>query len=431
MKRKPRKGITALTVQGYKSFSKEQRLEIQPLTILAGANSSGKSSVIQPLLLLKQTLEASYDPGLLLLDGPNVKFTSTNQLLTKIGQKRAKEFRVGIELDGTSFMKLIFKRENGKGLKGLEVEYSDEESKFRLSENLSHEELTNILPKKMGRFLKVVSRNERELKWTVKRDRFFLSASVKNQKDGLRLTPLPLLDQRFSSEIRRVIHLPGLRGNPERTYPTTNVGDSFPGLFQTYVASIISRWESEKNKKLNEVGNMMEALGLTWKVAPKAINETQVELRVGRLPSSQRGGARDLVSIADVGIGISQTLPVVVSLLVAKRGQILLIEQPEIHLHPKAQYKLAELLVKTAKRGVKVIVETHSALLLRSIQTLVAEKKINSDDVILHWFTRREDGSTEIKSSELDAKGCFGDWPEDFGSVELKAERRFLEASLD
>src|SRR5437763_1310294 len=69
-------GFSEIWVAGYKSIVDEQRIEIRPLTILAGANSSGKSSIIQPLLLLKQTLEAAYDPGALLLNGPNVKFTS-------------------------------------------------------------------------------------------------------------------------------------------------------------------------------------------------------------------------------------------------------------------------------------------------------------------------------------------------------------------
>jgi len=60
-------GITSISAAGYKSLAKEQTIEIRPLTILAGANSSGKSSIMQPLLLLKQTLEALYDPGPLLL----------------------------------------------------------------------------------------------------------------------------------------------------------------------------------------------------------------------------------------------------------------------------------------------------------------------------------------------------------------------------
>src|SRR5579864_3936465 len=78
-------GITKIAVEGFKSIAKRQEIEIAPLTILAGANSSGKSSIMQPLLLLKQTLEAQYDPGPLLISGPNVKFTSTKQFLSRMG----------------------------------------------------------------------------------------------------------------------------------------------------------------------------------------------------------------------------------------------------------------------------------------------------------------------------------------------------------
>src|SRR5712691_8890256 len=94
-----REGITRITVSGFKSISREQSIEIQPLTILAGANSSGKSSIMQPLLLLKQTLEESYDPGALLLYGPNVKFTSVDQLLSRTGKMgRSGVFEVGVTL---------------------------------------------------------------------------------------------------------------------------------------------------------------------------------------------------------------------------------------------------------------------------------------------------------------------------------------------
>ena len=92
------KGITAISVQGFKSLANESRIEIRPLTILSGANSSGKSSIMQPLLLMKQTLEASYDPGPLLLNGPNVSFTSFDQLISRM-QKNSdcQEFSVEIE----------------------------------------------------------------------------------------------------------------------------------------------------------------------------------------------------------------------------------------------------------------------------------------------------------------------------------------------
>src|SRR5579864_444604 len=77
-------GITRIAVEGFKSISKRQSIDIAPLTILAGANSSGKSSIMQPLLLLKQTLEQTFDPGPLWIGGPNVVFTSTDEFLSKI-----------------------------------------------------------------------------------------------------------------------------------------------------------------------------------------------------------------------------------------------------------------------------------------------------------------------------------------------------------
>src|ERR1700734_2966825 len=87
--------ITSLSVSGFKSIVEEQTIEIRPLTLLAGANSSGKSSMMQPLLLLKQTLEAPYDPGPLLLDGPNAKFTSVSQFWpVSFGHNRSGHFIV-------------------------------------------------------------------------------------------------------------------------------------------------------------------------------------------------------------------------------------------------------------------------------------------------------------------------------------------------
>ena len=86
-------GITKIAVKGFKSIAEECSIDIRPLTILAGANSSGKSSIMQPLLMLKQTLEAPYDPGPLLIDGPNVQFTEAEQFLSTLPDgKRKRSF---------------------------------------------------------------------------------------------------------------------------------------------------------------------------------------------------------------------------------------------------------------------------------------------------------------------------------------------------
>src|SRR2546421_8246945 len=104
--------ITRIDVRGFKSINQEQSIEIRPLTILAGANSSGKSSMMQPLLLLKQTLEASYDPGALLLNGPNVKFTQVDQLLSRTGRDGSAQcFEIGTGFADGAILTLRFHRE--------------------------------------------------------------------------------------------------------------------------------------------------------------------------------------------------------------------------------------------------------------------------------------------------------------------------------
>ena len=136
-----------------------------------------------------------------------------------------------------------------------------------------------------------------------------------------------------------------------------------------------------------------------------------------------------MVSIADVGIGVSQVLPVLVALIGAQPGQLVYIEHPELHLHPRAQVALAQVLADAAQRGVRVVAETHSSLLLLRVQTLVAEGIISPDLVKLHWFTRGENGATQVKSADLDEMGAYGDWPEDFGDVDLVEQSRYLDAA--
>lgn len=88
-------GITKIAVKGFKSIAEECKIDIRPLTILAGANSSGKSSIMQPLLMLKQTLNAPYDPGPLKIDGPSVQFTLADQFFSKLtNEKRSDRFYI-------------------------------------------------------------------------------------------------------------------------------------------------------------------------------------------------------------------------------------------------------------------------------------------------------------------------------------------------
>lgn len=430
-------GITRISVGGYKSLYEECSIEVRPLTILAGANSSGKSSMMQPLLLLKQTLEATYDPGALLLDGPNVRFTFASQLFSQIPGKNSPDFlSVNLEIDDES-LKTTFKKEPDREIEVISTTCKYRQQEFTASIGMNNEDVAREFEKWFnGDELesKILFNTDQEIQCSLVRSRCFLNIDCQFElpHEKLGIVNVTIYDSRshtslFESEIRRLIHIPALRGNPERAYKTTAVEREFTGTFENYVASIINRWQKTEDRRLTDLVKDLQTLGLTCKVDAKQINDVQIELRVGRLPRS--GEVEDMVSLADVGFGVSQTLPVLVALLVAEPGQLVYLEQPEIHLHPRAQAALAEILADAANRGVKVVVETHSDLLLRRIQTLVAEDKISPEKVKLHWFKRRDDGVTEVTSTDLDDAGAFGDWPEDFSDVALTEESRYLDAA--
>jgi predicted ATPase len=446
------RGITALIVKGYKAIADEINLEIAPLTIFAGANSSGKSSVMQPLLLMKQTLQATYDPGALLLNGPHVKFTSAKQLFNKNNNGQINKFDVGIELNKDTKLICTFSQVDGKlidlplmkfGRKTLTEVANGQESNddgkatIKLMEalDMSHNYRKAIL-------LTNTSNYYRKINFFRKRcflEGYIIIKSKNKEIDGLiteiQGNPFEFTDT-FGKEIQRIIHIPALRGNPERIYQVTAVGQEFPGVFDNYVASIITFWQSGESpngkENLDRLNYYLNLLQLTTNIEATQLDDTQVEIKVGRLPCVKSNGnqdfPQDMVSIADVGFGVSQTLPVLVALIMADPGQLVYIEQPEIHLHPKATIAIAQAFADAAKRGVKVVVETHSELFLTGVQSLVAEDYLPSELVRLNWFSRRSDGTTKIDSATLDNLGRFGDWPEDFADTALSIQNRYLTA---
>jgi hypothetical protein len=421
--------ILRLGVAGYKSISREQAVEIAPLTLFAGANSSGKSSMMQPLLLLKQTLEASFDPGPLLLDGPNLKFRSVDEFLSRNGKPTHRlEVALGLELAMSA--KLQFRRRPGNGLELQQTVYRDRDGELTLSPGMKPEELVPKLPVAWQHLPEVFRKKAKQIEWRVSRNRCFFDLEFTARDEGV-ATRIPVVKAgAFADAIRHVIHLPALRGNPERAYPIAAVGASFPGSFDAYTASVIAQWQAgEEREKLRQLDDDLQKLGLTCRVAAKRLDDAQVELQVGRLPHVAKGGTHDLVNLADVGFGVSQALPVLVALQAAVAGQLVYVEQPELHLHPRAQLALAEVLAQAANKGVKVVAETHSELLLLGVQTLVAQGKLSPDLVKLYWFQRGDDGASRVSSANLDNAGAFGDWPEDFSEVTLQAERRFLDAA--
>lgn len=384
---------------------------------------------MQPLLLLKQTLEAPYDPGPLRIDGPNVEFTAADQFFSRLGPAKsavARRLTIGVTA-GDEVLETSFER----GKKGdaplviTEMSGSGEGGPFEITPQMKQEELLDQVSDPWRRIYDRELKSDANLELRVRRNRCFLEIGL-GAAAARGFFPTTSFVGSVERLIRGVIHVPGLRGNPERLYPVTAVGSTYPGQFQTYVASIIAQLD-DGGTTINDLGNDLRGLGLTWRIRAVPVSDTQVEIQVGRTPLALQGGAWDLVSIADVGFGVSQVLPLLVALRVAQRGQLIFVEQPEIHLHPRAQIALGEIIGAAVARGVRVVVETHSDVLLLALQTLVAREKLKPEDVRFHWFSRDSEGFTEVSTADLDAAGSFGEWPEDFADVQLRARSDYLE----
>ena len=452
-------GITRISVTGFKSLANKTDVEIRPLTVLAGANSSGKSSLMQPLLLMKQTLESAFEAaGPFLLSGPYVQYTETKQFLSRVGAS-PQPFTLEFSLDegliagvtystdrwGTLYLApdrlqrsirgVTYSTDSWAALSVAENWGSNatKRSKWKLTKMSTQEELREMLLSLGLIPLQVEDADLRALS-TVQCG-FYLCVLLPK---GSRQTGMgmhgaePYYMQEnlaLSSHVGRLVYVPGIRGSQSRKSLLAEVTGHgfFPGSFESYAPSVVFSWILPGNRhKMQQLVNALSLLNLASGISPVRLNESELEIRI---PRARDSAEDDFINIADVGLAVPTVLPVLVALIQADPGQLVYIEQPELHLHPRAQWRLAQLLAQAANRGVRLVIETHSSLLLRGILTQIAENKIANDKVILHWFERNnETGISSVHTKEPDSAGRVGDWPEDFSDVELKSDNEYLDA---
>jgi predicted ATPase len=396
--------LAGIVLERYRVFRARTEIPVAPLTLLAGANSSGKSSAMHGLLLLKQTLESAFDPGALLLSGDHVSLASFDEARSR---GASGPIVLGVRTTRGQWLEAAYQR-NDKG----EIDVVSQRSQGRRG---------------------AVAELHAGRRWHARPVRRFRCLLGLGTRRGEAVTMAPSAGLAVGT-FERMLHVPGLRSPPRRDYPATAVGERFPGRFEPYVASVLHGWQERRDPRLGHVTSDLLALGLTWKVRATKKSDTELAIEVGRQREATRGGAHDLVAIADVGVGVSQVLPVLVALHCAAPGQLVYLEQPELHLHPRAQYQLAPILARAAARGVRVVAETHSSLLLLGVQVHVLDgsgssgPRLRPRDVQLNWFSRDARGDAQVTSARLDEDAAFGDWPQDFDDVDLAAQKAYLDA---
>ncbi|NER01037.1 MAG: DUF3696 domain-containing protein, partial [Cyanothece sp. SIO2G6] len=211
-----------------------------------------------------------------------------------------------------------------------------------------------------------------------------------------------------------------------------------------YTAYFIDEYGSESvtNKKLHHPnGKSTQLLQQTeaWlsEISPGArlYTTSHEELDLVSLQfafASAAAGETNHYRPTNVGFGISYVLPIIVAALSAKPGTMLLIENPEAHLHPRGQRKIAELLARAASNDVQIIVETHSDHFLNGLRLSVHSGDVPTSNIQLHYFEREQTEyaiRAKITSPKIDKDGRIDFWPDGFFDENEKALRELLRPS--
>jgi len=404
--------ISELSVRGFKSIAESQSIRIAPVTLLIGNNSSGKSIFMQPFLLLKQTIEAPFDPGALLFNGENVKLTNIDQILND-SIKSQKDFTLKISFKDQSNFSVTYEKDPKKQVNILKQSFIDAKDNnilINLNPQMDNNEIEKIIPLYLHDFANFIKERENNIIWKISQERCFLT--VEMLSDSLQVKNFGQFAQpvKHSIEfIKNIIHVPAIFSDDNRNFSISSVSDYFPGKFEKYCASLIYKWQNEKKlSNMSQINISLQELMLANKLACKQIDDTRVEIQVSKTKADKKSKSKDLINIFDAGLGVKHILSYLIAMIVSKKGQTVYFEQPELYLHPSTQYLLANQFIKYSKKSSNFLIETHSPFLLKGFQDLYLQKEFSKDQIAIHYFHKDEKtNNTTINEIEIDDKGDF------------------------
>jgi predicted ATPase len=425
--------LTHLSLSNFKSWQTLD-MPLARVTGLFGTNSSGKSSILQFLLMLKQTKDAT-DRGLVLdLGGQNqlVNLGSYKSLIYKHDENLSLKW--AIKWTPYNDIKRLFDT-------SVEVVFRNKEIKVQI---LTHKLSDDC-------FFKIETKNsckEYEVNMQIPESEFMLSSPI---YETISITSPPIkthlfpegklkngsvfnkikdyttgIEYEYEDIMNDVYYLAPLREYPQREYQwrgssPSHVGYRGENTIHAILAATIRNEtqiipESNEEKPFQEViAYWLKKLGLIHEFKLKEIAEGTglFHAIVKKEPESTEA------FLTDVGFGVSQVLPALVLLYYVPEGSIILMEQPEIHLHPSVQSGLADVILQVSKqRDLQVIVESHSEHLLRRFQRRVAEEQYSASDLKL-YFCNSINGESILSDLELNEFGEIMNWPENFFGNEM------------
>jgi AAA ATPase domain/Protein of unknown function (DUF3696) len=433
--------FTQLRIQNFKAWKDTENIPLAPLTVFFGPNSSGKTSLLQFLLLLKQTAQSPDRKQVLNFGGSRsfIDFGVWPEMVFGGDPTRGLHFGLKWEVPKVP-------RREGRALGSATMEFEAEIGPTSTAPIGVREfqYLVVNLPKPRGDAFNIRIRHDEAkrvyemsvggkegsgpwLEALSAPNRFYglpdeLSKEARLLGDDLELE--------LELQLDSTRYLGPLRLASERRYTWSgeapaDVGFSGENTFAALLAAQGHLLQPAGEREPISFGVLLAK----WLVQMELLESFEAKLMVPeerlyrvlvRTPRSSRQ-----VNLADVGFGVSQVLPVLVQLLYAEPHTTLMFEQPEIHLHPRVQSELADLFIEAIQmrqdgkpRGIQCLVESHSEHFLRRIQRRIAEGTLAPDQTALYFCNPGPDGST-IEKLKLDEYGNISNWPENFFGDEV------------
>jgi hypothetical protein len=369
--------LTSFSVENYRAFSRRQEIDIRPLTLFFGWNSSGKSALIRFLPLLAESVRVSGPP--IWLSGDIGRGTTWPELVCKATERDS--LRFSLRWDNTKALDVEWEIAGGldgswQQVRSLSISDDEEPEPSHYFVDETNDVFTGLVPSSD------------------------LVSSFDFEESALIDSLITKLNQ-FASQVQWIS---GVRVPPPRiaTYGGGTSPTLRPNGLDAVNHLIAARLRSTADPLLNATQDFFSALGEQLVLDNPALGVWRVLLH-------PLNAQRVSVNLCDTGEGYAQALPVLIALARARLDgpRILCIEQPELHLHTRAQVELSKLLVSTANDSAKprILIETHSEILLTGVQLAIAKGEISPDMVRVYWVESRPDGTSDAISVDFDGLG--------------------------
>ena len=424
--------ITELSAQNFKSWENTGQLQIAPLTGFFGANSSGKTSIFQTLLMLKQTAERPQDwDGVIDFgdEDSEVNLCSFEEVI----HRHKPDVSLDISVSWKLPEKLVIER---RGAPGQALPRSNQDSSrleirtLSFSTTIVSAGADSVAVDGFGYmsdgydFFGIVRDSDSQYKLVAPPNNLvpgalsslpFRCYGIRDGSARVPDTPFLSFERTFKNLLTRIHHLSPLREPPRHHYI---YGGEHPKGVGQYGEQAISALLSGRIQLLSideQILKWLQRLELIDSYSLHAVpdGEKEYELRLKKYKDGPE------VRLTDIGLGMFQILPTLALCYYVPEGSILILEHPDVYLHPKAQADLADVFIDVVKnRNIQIILETHSEHLLRRLQRRIAEEEISAADTAL-YFCQVNDGNSEIERLNMDEYGNITNLPQDFFGDEM------------